>query len=72
MIEFISKENKESSEAQFVPFSGMSIQEKPLFWITSEEQTFKKVKQEVLHNKLVQHFSLKKNWFKKCQNANNS
>ena len=61
MIVFISKENKDNLEAQYVLSWVTSIQVKQLYSIRLEEQTFNKVKQVVLHNKSVLHFSLKKN-----------
>lgn len=69
MIVFISKEKKDNLEVQFVLFLVTLILVKLHFWTKSEELMFNKVKQEVLPNKSVPHFSPNKNWLKKSQSV---
>lgn len=69
MIEYSSKDNREITEVQSVPFWVMSILEKLLFWIRSERLTFKKDKLEELLNKSVLLSSLVINLNIRSENA---
>ncbi len=67
--EFISLGRKESLEIRFAAFWVMSILVRLLFWIKSEERTFKREKLEVLLSRLELLCFLNKNWLKRSRSV---